>query len=75
MIENKVLSSKCRNLLKEYEDVLKLVIDEIRKEQDSPINTTSVEEMALEYSKRQGIRQGLALLMQKLSTKANLNER
>lgn len=73
-IENKFLSSKCRGLLTEYGQILEIIIEEIKKEQDSPISEKTADAIALEYVKRQGVKQGLTLLMQKINSKANVKE-
>lgn len=74
MNDKQMLSSKCRNLLKEYSDVLEHLIDEIRREQDSPINAKTTDEIALEYQRRTGVKNGLTLLMQKINTKADVRD-
>jgi len=69
--EDKILVSRCQNLLNTYGDLLLLVAEEIKKEQDGPINLDSVELIALEYKRKQGVKQGLTLLIQRINTKAN----
>lgn len=71
MIDQKIISSQCQNLLNTYGDLLISIIEEIKREQDSSITGTSADEIALEYQKRQGIKQGLTLLIQRINTKAN----
>ena len=69
-----ILSAQCRMLLKDYSTALISVIDEIKREQDSPINLTTCESLAMEYKRRQGIKEGLTLLMQRLNTKSNVRD-
>lgn len=70
--QDKILSQKARQLLKEYEDVLLHCSDEIKKEINIPINSETTEAIALEYVRREGIKQGITLLMQKINSKANV---
>lgn len=72
MIEKQIISSKCRDLLKNHLDTLTFIIDEIKREQESPITLDTADAIALEYKRRQGIREGLILLMQKLNTKSDI---
>jgi hypothetical protein len=61
-------------MLKSHYDVIEVISDEIKREQEAPINGESCEEIALEYKYRQGIKQGLVLFIQRLNSKADLRE-
>lgn len=74
MTQDKHLSIKCRNILKEYEDILLHFIEEIKKETEGPINKITVDEIAMEYSKRQGMKQGALLLLQKITAYSNVKD-
>lgn len=74
MRTDKILASQARMILKDYSAVLDAVIEEIRKEQEAPINSQSCEVISLEYMKRQGIKQGLVLLRQRLTTYSDVRD-
>lgn len=70
MIEEKILRGRCQELLKTYGDILELVLDEVRTQMDGDLNG-SVEEIALQYTRRQGIKEGAKLFLSKISAKAS----
>lgn len=63
--------AKAQNLLKEYSDLLISTVDEIKKELNVDITGTTVDEIALEYKRRQGGREALTNFLQRLNSKAN----
>lgn len=74
MLDRQIISSKCRDILKNHHDTLTYIIDEIKREQESPIHLDTVDKIALEYKKRQGVREGLVLFMQRLNSKADMKD-
>lgn len=74
MREDQIVAAKCRNLLKDHSDTLEYICDEIKKEQAAPIAEDTVEAIALEYKRREGIKEGLILLVQKLNKKADVRD-
>lgn len=71
--EKKHLSSKCRELLKQYSDVFEYIYAEIKRETEGELSG-GVEDIALEYKNRQGIRQGARLFITKINSKADERE-
>lgn len=69
--ERRYNASKAQGLLKEYGEFLLHVIDEIKKEMDTPINKDTAEQVGLEYARRQAGKDALKLLMQRLNSKSN----
>lgn len=63
---DKIKQTQATNLLREYDLLLKTAIEEIKKEQEAPING-NVAEIALEYKYRQGIKMGAQLVLLKLN--------
>lgn len=72
--EQKYLASKFQGLLKEYGQVLELLIVETKREYDAPINEDTVEAIGLRYAKNQSAKEALTLFMKKLNSKANERE-
>lgn len=69
--EQKYLSSKYQSILKEHGQLLEFLIAEQKKEYDAAINGETVEQIGLEYAKRQAAKDALTLFMKKLNSKAN----
>lgn len=69
--EQKYLASKFQALLKEHGQLLEMVVAEIKKEYDEPINEETAEKIGLEYAKCLAGKNALTRLMQKLNNKAN----
>lgn len=73
--DEKILSSKCRELIKGYEDVLKHFSEEIVNETTSmPIKGETSFSIAQEYIRREGIREGIKLMIKKINQKANVRD-
>ena len=63
--------ARAQHLLKEYNDLLLEVIDEVKRELNVDITSNVVDEIALEYKRRQGGREALTNFMKRLNNKAN----
>ena len=74
MLEHQILSSKCRDILRNNNDVLTYIKDEIFEEQMYPITESNMEGIALEYTRREGIKQGVLLFIQKINSKADVKD-
>lgn len=73
--DEKILSSKCRELLKSYDDVFKFFYEELVKETNAtPIKGTDAFSIAQEYTRREGIREGLRLFIKKIEKNANVRD-
>lgn len=67
-----ILVAKCREILQRYEDVLQFVFEEINKEADVRINGEDAFAYAKEYIRREGIREGAKLMINKVHKYANV---
>ena len=63
--------ARARNLLKEYSDLLIETVDEVKKRLDGDITGSTVDEIALEYKRRQGGREALNEFLTRLNSKSN----
>lgn len=73
--DDKVLSSKCREIVKNYDDVLKYFYDEIAKECHSiPINGDNAFIIAKECIRREAMREGAKTIIKKITAKANVRD-
>ncbi len=73
--DEKILSSKCREIIKTYDDVLKHFYEEIVRESNSvPINGTDAFSYAKETIRREAIREGAKMLIKRIETKANVRD-
>lgn len=63
--------ARAQHLIKEYNDLLIEVIDEVKRELNVDITSSTVDEIALEYKRRQGGREALTNFMKRLNNKAN----
>jgi len=64
-------AAKTQALLKEYGSMLQEVIEETIREYSVDINESTVDGIAIAYSKSQGARQAVQLLMKKLNSRAS----
>ena len=62
---------QAQNLLNEYGQILADIAESIKKESLVDINHSTTDEIALEYKRREGIREGVRLFMQKINSRAN----
>ncbi len=70
-ILRKQQQAQAQNLLREYSQLLISTVDEIRKELNTEITHGTVDEIALEYTRRQGGREALNNFLTRLNSKAN----
>lgn len=63
--------ARAQNLLKEYSGLLIETVDEVKRELAVDITASSMEEIALEYKRRQGGREALNNFLARLNGKAN----
>ena len=64
-------AARAQNLLTEYGEFIKAIVEETIAEYSLEINGHTADEIAIAYSRNQGARQGLLLLMKKINSKAN----
>ena len=64
-------AAQAQNLLNEYGDLIQEIVESIKKESYVDINGSTSDEIALEYKKREGMRTGVTLFLQKLNSRAN----
>lgn len=69
-IEDKLMSAKCRELIKGYFDVFDVVAIEVVEGFSGTILEKSVEGIALEYMKREGIKLGITEFLRRIHNKA-----
>lgn len=69
--EARYTSSKVQNMLKEYGDILLIVLNETKAEFDLPINETTAESIGLAFARQQEAKRALNLFMKKLHSKAD----
>jgi hypothetical protein len=70
-IERRQKQAKTQNLLKEYSDVLIEAVEFVKRELNVEITSTTTDEIALEYIRRQGGRQALDNFLRRLNSNAN----
>ncbi len=70
-IEQRYQAVKAQSLLKEHGDYLKQLMDEVVREYSGEINEESIEAIAIGYSRQQGARRAMHLLLTKINSKAN----
>lgn len=63
--------AQAQNLLREYSNLLIETVDDIKKELNVEITASTVDEIALEYKRRQGGREALNNFLKRLNSKAN----
>lgn len=69
--QKRYTATQAQNLLKEFGDLLAQVAQETKDEYSQPINATTVDEIAIVFSRHQGAKQAVDLFMKKLNSKAN----
>ncbi len=69
--EARYTQAKAQSLLKEHGQFLELIIAEVKREYESEIIGTTADEIALEYKRRQGAKEALALFMKRVNSKAD----
>lgn len=63
---NSLKKTQAINLLSQYDQLLQETVDEIKREQEA-ILTGTMEEIALEYKFREGVKAGLRLFISRLN--------
>lgn len=69
-IEDKLTSAKCKELVKGYFDVFDVVATEIVDELSGTILSNTSEQIALEYIRREGMKQGIKEFLRRIHHKA-----
>ena len=73
-VEKRYDSSKAQNMLNEYGDFLREVMNDIIAEYNAPINGDDVGKIGLEYARRLEGKNSMKKLMQKINTIAGKHE-
>lgn len=68
-IDEKFISAKCKELVKSYFDVFDSIATDVVEELSGTIIGTS-EGIALEYTRREGMKQGMKELLRRIHAKA-----
>lgn len=70
-VEDKIMTSKCQELVKGYFDVFDHVATQIVNELEGTIISNTTEGIALEYIRRDGMKQGMKELLRRIHTIAS----
>jgi hypothetical protein len=71
-MDNKYLKARCQNILREYDDILKFILEEeIKRINLTPLTADSEFETLKKVYINEGIKQGLRSLIQKLNEYAS----
>ena len=71
-IEEKIISSKCQELVKGYFDVFDNIATEFVDELSGSILSNTTEGIALEYIRREGMKQGIKEFLRRIHSKSIL---
>lgn len=69
-IEDKLMTSKCKELVKGYFDVFDYIVTQIVDETSGTILANTTEGIALEYIRREGMKQGMKELLRRIHSVA-----
>lgn len=72
-IEDKLVTARCKELVKGYFDVFDLITTEIVEETTGTILEKTAEGIALEYMKREGMKMGIKEFLRRIHSKAAKN--
>lgn len=70
-VEEKIMTSKCQELVKGYFDVFNYIATQIVDELDGTILSNTAEGIALEYIRRDGMKQGMKELLRRIHSIAS----
>jgi len=73
-IEEKIIASKCRELVKGYFDVFDNIATGIVEEMGGSILANTTESIALEYMRREGMKQGIKEFLRRIHGKSKYKE-
>lgn len=71
LIHDKLISAKCRELVKGYFDVFDDIATDIVDELSTTIQSDRSEGIALEYIRREGMKQGIKEFLRRINSKAS----
>ncbi len=69
-IEDKMMTSKCKELIKGYFDVFDYIATQLVDEMGGTINLPTPDAIALEYMKREGMKMGMKEFLRRIHTLA-----
>lgn len=70
-IEDKMMTSKCKELVKGYFDVFDYIATQLVNEMGGTILANTTEGIALEYIRREGMKQGMKEFLRRINTIAS----
>ena len=70
-IDEKFISAKCKELVKSYFDVFDNIATDVVNELSGTIASNTQEGIALEYMRREGMKQGIKEFLRRIHSKAS----